>query len=59
MNEGEEGNIRFIITCEDSSEPLEFLEKAFNQMTFFIGVPIHRAWLADIAFGRNCTGGVL
>ena len=46
MDEGEERSIQFVITCEDSSEALEFLEKAFNQMTFFIRVPIHRPWLA-------------
>ena len=53
MNKRQERDIEFVIASKYPAKPFELLKEAFNQMTLFVGIPIYRPWIADIALGRN------
>ena len=59
MDEGQEGSIKLVIASKDPSKPLELLEEAFNQMPFFVGVPINRPRIRNIALRWDRIGGFL
>ena len=59
MDEGQERDIKFVIACKYLAKPLEFLKEAFNQMAFFVSVPVHKPQIVDVAFRRNRIDSIL
>ena len=59
VDEGQKRSVEFVIASKHSAKPLEFLKEAFNQVPFFVGIPINRPRIGNIALGRNRIGGFL
>ena len=53
IDERQKRSIKFVIACKYPAKPFELLKEAFNQMAFFVGVPVHRPRNVDVAFRRN------
>jgi hypothetical protein len=51
VSKSQKRSIQFVISCGDSSEPFNLLEKAFNQMTLFVKHPIAAHGFFVLAFG--------
>ena len=49
VDEGQEGRIALVIASKHLSKPLELLKEAFNQVPFFVGIPINRPGIGNIA----------
>lgn len=59
VDECQEGDIEFVIAREYPAEPLELLKEALNQMPLFMGAPVNRPCVGNIALWRNRIEGFL
>ena len=59
VDESQERGVEFVIASEHPAKPLELLKEAFNQVPFFVGIPINQPRIGNIALGRNRIGGFL
>ena len=59
MDERQERGIEFVVASKYPTKPFELLKETFNQMAFFVGVPVHKPRIVDVAFRWNCIDSIL